>query len=131
MDKEAKLDITILLRQIVWPPSVFISSEYFYFLSFAKFDLWSAGSEVLEFLQYTCSNDIDIPVGTFILSYLFREKNVKLHHIVKGLCSNWNFWEWSGNSYWETLEIVRASSRSNLIILYLNNYMYSINLMTS
>jgi pyruvate dehydrogenase phosphatase regulatory subunit len=31
--------------------------------SFAKFDLWSAGSEVVDFLQYTCSNDIDIPVG--------------------------------------------------------------------
>ena len=36
--------------------------------SFAKFDLWSAGTEALDFLQYTCSNDVNIPVGKYILA---------------------------------------------------------------
>lgn len=31
--------------------------------SFAKFDLWSSGDEVVEFLQKMCSNDIDMPIG--------------------------------------------------------------------
>merc|ERR1719295_194055 len=31
--------------------------------SFAKMDLWSAGTEVVDFLQYMCSNDVDIPIG--------------------------------------------------------------------
>ena len=31
--------------------------------SFAKFDLWSSGPEVVEFLQKLCSNDIDMPIG--------------------------------------------------------------------
>ena len=31
--------------------------------SFAKFDLWSAGPEVVQFLQKLCSNDIDMPIG--------------------------------------------------------------------
>ena len=31
--------------------------------SFAKFDLWSSGSEVVQFLQKLCSNDIDMPIG--------------------------------------------------------------------
>jgi len=37
----------------------------FNFFSFAKFDLWSAGKEVVHFLQNLCSNDIDIPIGKF------------------------------------------------------------------
>ena len=31
--------------------------------SFAKLDIWSAGDEVIDFLQYLCSNDVDVPVG--------------------------------------------------------------------
>ena len=31
--------------------------------SFAKFDLWSSGPEVVDFLQKLCSNDIDMPIG--------------------------------------------------------------------
>ena len=31
--------------------------------SFAKFDLWSSGTEVLDYLQNLCSNDIDMPIG--------------------------------------------------------------------
>ena len=31
--------------------------------SFAKFDLWSSGREVVDFLQKLCSNDIDMPIG--------------------------------------------------------------------
>ena len=31
--------------------------------SFAKLDIWSAGTEVVDFLQYLCSNDVDVPVG--------------------------------------------------------------------
>ena len=34
--------------------------------SFAKFDIFSAGSEAVEFLQYMCSNDIDVPIGTIV-----------------------------------------------------------------
>ena len=31
--------------------------------SFAKFDLWSSGREVVDFLQKLCANDIDMPLG--------------------------------------------------------------------
>lgn len=31
--------------------------------SFAKMDLWSAGKEVVDFLQNMCSNDVDVPIG--------------------------------------------------------------------
>ncbi|MCL4123272.1 UNVERIFIED_CONTAM: hypothetical protein GTU68_015012 [Idotea baltica] len=31
--------------------------------SFVKFDIWSRGGEVVDALQYLCSNDVDIPVG--------------------------------------------------------------------
>ncbi|MPC23106.1 Pyruvate dehydrogenase phosphatase regulatory subunit, mitochondrial [Portunus trituberculatus] len=34
--------------------------------SFAKFDVWSKGDEVVQALQYLCSNDLDIPVGNII-----------------------------------------------------------------
>lgn len=34
--------------------------------SFAKFDIWSKGNEVVQALQYLCSNDVDIPVGGII-----------------------------------------------------------------
>jgi pyruvate dehydrogenase phosphatase regulatory subunit len=34
--------------------------------SFAKHDLWSAGREVVDFLQMLCSNDVDVPVGHII-----------------------------------------------------------------
>ncbi|KAK8751774.1 hypothetical protein OTU49_010291 [Cherax quadricarinatus] len=38
----------------------------FDYSSFAKFDVWSKGSEVVQALQYLCSNDVDIPVGGII-----------------------------------------------------------------
>lgn len=31
--------------------------------SFTKIDLWSKGTEIVDFLQYLCSNDVDIPIG--------------------------------------------------------------------
>ena len=34
--------------------------------SFTKFELKSAGREVIDFLQYICSNDVDSPVGHVI-----------------------------------------------------------------
>ena len=34
--------------------------------SFTKHDLWSAGREVVDFLQMLCSNDVDVPVGHII-----------------------------------------------------------------
>ncbi|ELU09314.1 hypothetical protein CAPTEDRAFT_226885 [Capitella teleta] len=34
--------------------------------TFTKFDLRSAGTEVVDFLQYVCSNDVDKAVGTII-----------------------------------------------------------------
>ena len=34
--------------------------------SFAKFDVWSAGTEAVEFLQKMCSNDIDVPIGHIV-----------------------------------------------------------------
>lgn len=34
--------------------------------SFTKIDLWSKGNEVVEALQYVCSNDVDVPVGSII-----------------------------------------------------------------
>ena len=33
------------------------------FSSFAKIDVWSAGNEVVDFLQNMCSNDVDVPIG--------------------------------------------------------------------
>ena len=50
--------------------------------SFAKFDVWSAGTEAVEFLQKMCSNDIDIPVGAIIATGMLNEfgktKKVKI-----------------------------------------------------
>ncbi|KAK0176323.1 hypothetical protein PV328_000470 [Microctonus aethiopoides] len=34
--------------------------------SFTKIDLWSNGTEVVDLLQYLCSNDVDVPVGSII-----------------------------------------------------------------
>ncbi|KAF7265881.1 hypothetical protein GWI33_020628 [Rhynchophorus ferrugineus] len=34
--------------------------------SFTKIDLWSKGHEVVDALQYVCSNDVDVPVGSII-----------------------------------------------------------------
>ncbi|XP_023244971.1 pyruvate dehydrogenase phosphatase regulatory subunit, mitochondrial [Copidosoma floridanum] len=34
--------------------------------SFTKIDLWSNGTEVVDFLQYMCSNDVDVAVGSII-----------------------------------------------------------------
>ncbi|CAB0020419.1 unnamed protein product [Nesidiocoris tenuis] len=34
--------------------------------SFTKLELWSAGDEVVKALQYLCSNDVDVPVGSII-----------------------------------------------------------------
>ncbi|CAH0401761.1 unnamed protein product [Chilo suppressalis] len=34
--------------------------------SFTKIDLQSPGGEVVDFLQYVCSNDVDVPVGSII-----------------------------------------------------------------
>ncbi|KZC08438.1 Pyruvate dehydrogenase phosphatase regulatory subunit, mitochondrial [Dufourea novaeangliae] len=34
--------------------------------SFTKIDLWSNNLEVVELLQYLCSNDVDVPVGSII-----------------------------------------------------------------
>lgn len=34
--------------------------------SFTKIDLWSKGTEVVDFLQYLCSNDVNVPVGSII-----------------------------------------------------------------
>lgn len=38
-----------------------------FFSSFTKIDLWSKGREIVDFLQYLCSNDVDIPIGKYIL----------------------------------------------------------------
>ncbi|XP_013105604.2 pyruvate dehydrogenase phosphatase regulatory subunit, mitochondrial [Stomoxys calcitrans] len=34
--------------------------------SFTKYDLWSKDNEVVDLLQYLCSNDVDVPVGSII-----------------------------------------------------------------
>lgn len=34
--------------------------------SFTKIDLWSKGDEVVKALQFVCSNDVDVPVGSII-----------------------------------------------------------------
>ncbi|XP_037935094.1 pyruvate dehydrogenase phosphatase regulatory subunit, mitochondrial [Teleopsis dalmanni] len=34
--------------------------------SFTKYDLWSKDREVIDLLQYLCSNDVDVPVGSII-----------------------------------------------------------------
>lgn len=34
--------------------------------SFTKLEVWSPGSEAVDLLQYLCSNDIDIPVGSIV-----------------------------------------------------------------
>ncbi|KAK9701359.1 FAD dependent oxidoreductase central domain [Popillia japonica] len=34
--------------------------------SFTKIDLWSKGNEVVSALQYVCSNDVDVPIGSII-----------------------------------------------------------------
>lgn len=34
--------------------------------SFTKMDLWSKNEEVVDCLQYLCSNDVDVPIGSII-----------------------------------------------------------------
>lgn len=34
--------------------------------SFTKIDMWSKGNEVVHALQFVCSNDVDVPVGSII-----------------------------------------------------------------
>ncbi|XP_050517976.1 pyruvate dehydrogenase phosphatase regulatory subunit, mitochondrial [Diabrotica virgifera virgifera] len=34
--------------------------------SFTKVDLWSKGDEVVDALQFVCSNDVDVPIGSII-----------------------------------------------------------------
>lgn len=34
--------------------------------SFTKIDLWSNGLEVVDYLQYLCSNNVDVPIGSII-----------------------------------------------------------------
>ncbi|KAL1131009.1 hypothetical protein AAG570_012247 [Ranatra chinensis] len=34
--------------------------------SFTKIDMWSKGDEVVKALQYICSNDVDVPVGSIL-----------------------------------------------------------------
>lgn len=34
--------------------------------SFTKIDLWSKGTEVVDALQFICSNDVDVPIGSII-----------------------------------------------------------------
>lgn len=34
--------------------------------SFTKYDLWSKKTEVVDFLQYLCSNDVNVPIGSII-----------------------------------------------------------------
>lgn len=34
--------------------------------SFTKYDFWSKGNEVVDLLQYLCSNDVDVAVGSII-----------------------------------------------------------------
>ncbi|XP_065162153.1 pyruvate dehydrogenase phosphatase regulatory subunit, mitochondrial isoform X2 [Atheta coriaria] len=34
--------------------------------SFTKIDLWSKGDEVVKALQFVCSNDVDVPIGSII-----------------------------------------------------------------
>ncbi|XP_040572212.1 pyruvate dehydrogenase phosphatase regulatory subunit, mitochondrial [Lepeophtheirus salmonis] len=42
--------------------------------SFAKYDLWSSGTEVVDFLQHMCSNDVDVPIGTIVHTGMQNEK---------------------------------------------------------
>ena len=44
-----------------------------YSCTFTKLDLTSAGSEVVDFLQYVCSNDVDIPIGGIIHTGMHNE----------------------------------------------------------
>lgn len=41
--------------------------------SFTKIDLWSKGREIVDFLQYLCSNDIDIPIGNICHTGMHNE----------------------------------------------------------
>ncbi|XP_026736491.1 pyruvate dehydrogenase phosphatase regulatory subunit, mitochondrial [Trichoplusia ni] len=42
--------------------------------SFAKMDLQSQGREVVDLLQYLCSNDVDVPVGSIIHTGMQNER---------------------------------------------------------
>uniref|UniRef100_A0A4D5RB29 Pyruvate dehydrogenase phosphatase regulatory subunit, mitochondrial n=1 Tax=Scolopendra viridis TaxID=118503 RepID=A0A4D5RB29_SCOVI len=42
--------------------------------SLTKTEIWSAGSEVVDFLQYLCSNDVNIPVGSIIQTGMQNER---------------------------------------------------------
>ena len=41
--------------------------------SFTKLDLTSSGSEVVDFLQYVCSNDVDVPIGAILHTGMHNE----------------------------------------------------------
>ena len=65
------MDLPVKILPIMYVP--YEVSEEFYaarakvalcdYSSFAKFDLWSSGREVVDFLQKLCANDIDMPLG--------------------------------------------------------------------
>jgi hypothetical protein len=38
-----------------------------------KLDLTSSGSEVVDFLQYVCSNDVDVPIGAILHTGMHNE----------------------------------------------------------
>ncbi|XP_065214392.1 pyruvate dehydrogenase phosphatase regulatory subunit, mitochondrial [Planococcus citri] len=42
--------------------------------SYTKIDLWSKGKEVVDALQYLCSNDVDVPIGSIIHTGLQNER---------------------------------------------------------
>ena len=52
------------------------------FSSFAKFDIFSSGSEAVSFLLHLCSNDIDIPIGTIV--------NTGMHNVDGGYENDWD-----------------------------------------
>ncbi|MEQ2165332.1 hypothetical protein GOODEAATRI_015695 [Goodea atripinnis] len=42
--------------------------------SFTKFELTSTGEQALEFLQYLCANDLDVPVGHIVHTGMLNER---------------------------------------------------------
>jgi pyruvate dehydrogenase phosphatase regulatory subunit len=46
--------------------------------SFTKLDLTSPGSEVVDFLQYVCSNDVDVPIGAILHTGMHNENGAYL-----------------------------------------------------
>lgn len=82
--------------------------------SFTKLDLTSPSSEVVDFLQYVCSNDVDVPIGAIIHTGMHNEKG--------GYESDCSLARLSDNHYMMIAPIIQQTYVTFLLHRYKINY---------